>query len=475
MNAFGLLFGGAVLLSSLLSIGLSYLVAQRCRKLGIRENSVIAAELWLLLAFVFFFAVRMWHEMFLAFDVDLAQVSPLTRAIVLPAPRIAWGCACLAMAGFSVWKDRRFKQRWLNPLLMFFAMASAGLVVLGLFSNVRADAAAGLDLRPAAGLRAAAEKRGFLIGGALRLYPQTLADPLYLPAFEREFNVVVPEHVMKFVTTHPKPDVYDFGPGDSVVKLARENRMAVRGHTLVWHDQVPGWVLRRKGSSEALRQILHDYILKVAGHFRGQLLCWDVVNEAVDDDGDINAEGPWPRLDAGRKPGDYIRDAFRWAREADPEALLFYNDYGAEELNKKSDGIYRLLKTLKEEGVPIQGVGFQTHISYDQDLSEESVRANFKRFGDLGLDVHVTEMDVSIPKDKSRDPDALQKQAGQYRKILGACLQTPRCRAFLTWGLTDKYTWIDDSSDKTAPLLLDRQYRPKPAYDAVRALLETPR
>jgi endo-1,4-beta-xylanase len=182
----------------------------------------------------------------------------------------------------------------------------------------------------------------------------------------------------------------------------------------------------------------------------------------------VNAEGPWPKIDLqpGRAPGDYVRDAFRWAREADPTAQLFYNDYGAEPLNNKSDGIYRFLKQLKSEGVPIDGIGFQTHISYDQDLPEASLRANFKRFSDLGLVIHITEMDVALPDDKKNDADALQMQARQYEKFLRVCLETRGCQAFLTWGLTDKYSWIDARG-----LLLDKNYAPKPAYDAVARLL----
>ena len=113
------------------------------------------------------------------------------------------------------------------------------------------------------------------------------------------------------------------------------------------------------------------------------------------------------------------------------------------------------------------------HIAADQKISERSLRANFRRFGKLGLVVHITEMDVALPKGAGRDPGALKMQAQQYEKVLRACLQTPQCKAFLTWGLTDKYSWIDDTSDKTAALLLDGDYKPKPAYDAVKKLLES--
>ena len=325
------------------------------------------------------------------------------------------------------------------------------------------------------GLRVFAERRGLLIGGAMRLYPDTLSDPRYLPTFSHEFNFVVPEHVMKFENTHPLPGVYDFLRGDFVVRFAREHDMKVRGHTLAWHEANPDWVTRRKFSPEAMRLLLQEHIATVAGHFRGQVLSWDVVNEAFDDKGRIQNRGPWPWIDHARgrvlRDGDYLRDAFQWAHDADPQALLFYNDYGAEELNPKSDGIYQFIRKKREEGVPIQGIGFQMHIDTGSGVSEESLRANFKRFGELGLIIHVTEMDVGLPNGKGSDPVFLKRQAEEYAKVMRVCLETPQCQAFLTWGLTDKYNWIDEGGQLTSPLLLDAFYNPKPAYEAVRELL----
>jgi endo-1,4-beta-xylanase len=321
-------------------------------------------------------------------------------------------------------------------------------------------------------LRTLAEKKGLFIGGAIRLSEETLNDPQYFETFKNEFNVIVPEHVMKFDVTHSSEKTYDFSGGDFIVDFANHNSMKVRGHTLVWHDAVPEWVNKYKFSRRKLKAILHDHILNEVTHFKSKLLCWDVVNEAIGEDGQISRQGIWPRIDKGEHLGDYVRSAFNWAHQADPNVLLFYNDYGTEELNKKSDGVYNFLKKLKEEGVPVHGVGFQVHISYDEPLNEKSIRENFKRFSDLGLIIHITEMDVRIPKIVSRTLPILEKQGEQYRKIFGACLVTPLCQAFLTWGITDKYTWITEVSDMTAPLLLDELYAPKPAYKMVRSLLD---
>ncbi len=321
-------------------------------------------------------------------------------------------------------------------------------------------------------LRSRAEKKGLFIGGAMRLYKETLDDPKYFETFKNEFNVIVPEHVMKFDATHSSEKTYDFSGGDLIVDFANHNSMKVRGHTLVWHEAVPPWVNQYKYSRRKLKAILHDHILSVVTHFKSKLLCWDVVNEAIGEDGKISREGIWPRIDKGKHLGDYIKNAYRWAHQADPDVLLFYNDYGTEEINKKSDGVYNFIKDLKKEGVPIHGVGFQVHISYNEPLNEESIRENFKRFSDLGLLLHITEMDVGIPKDVPLTPPVLEQQAEQYRKVFGACLATPLCQAFLTWGITDKYTWINQVTDMTAPLLLDEFYLPKPAYRVVKSLLD---
>jgi endo-1,4-beta-xylanase len=166
----------------------------------------------------------------------------------------------------------------------------------------------------------------------------------------------------------------------------------------------------------------------------------------------------------------YVEQAFRWAREADPHALLFYNDNGGEELNAKSDAIYAMVKDFKRRGVPIDGVGLQLHIS-QLDFDTTAVAANIARLAALGLQVHVTELDVSLPVDASgqaSDRDLL-RQADVYRSVVRACLQNPGCTAIQSWGFTDKYSWIGSHSHGTrgAALLFDRGYKPKAAYDAM--------
>ena len=197
-----------------------------------------------------------------------------------------------------------------------------------------------------------------------------------------------------------------------------------------------------------------------------------MVNEALDEKGNFK-DSPWynqPGIGSPQKGSRYVEQAFRWAHEADPHALLFYNDGEGEGLNRKSDAIYAMARDFKERGVPIDGVGLQMHIS-QLDFDAAPVAANIRRLTALGLQVHITELDVSLPVEatgQATDAD-LRRQAEIYRDIAQTCLQNPRCTAIQTWGFTDKYSWIGSHSHGTrgAALLFDRDYRPKPAYDTL--------
>jgi endo-1,4-beta-xylanase len=207
-------------------------------------------------------------------------------------------------------------------------------------------------------------------------------------------------------------------------------------------------------------------------HYAGQVFAWDVVNEALDENGRAK-DSPWfnrPGIGLSAEGTAYIGQAFRWAHEADPKALLFYNETEGEGLNRKSDAIFTMVKDYKQRGVPIDGVGLQMHISR-LDFDTAALATNIKRLTALGLQVHITELDVSLPIDsvgQARNDDLLL-QANVYRGIVRACLQNPGCTAIQTWGFTDKYSWIGSHSHGTrgAALPFDRAYRPKPAYDAM--------
>ena len=323
---------------------------------------------------------------------------------------------------------------------------------------------------PSMTLRQAADRAGVLVSAAVR--PYALSEAAYSETLAREFNMVEPENELKWWVLRKTED-FDFRQGDEVVRFAQAHGMKIRGHCLVWDHTNPEWLTQGHFTPEQMSRLLQQHITTVMQHYAGQVFAWDVVNEGLDENGRVR-DSPWYNLPgiglAGRGPA-YIEQAFRWAHEADPRALLFYNDGGAEGLNRKSDTVYAMVRDFRQRGVPIDGVGLQMHIGQiapDMD----AIAANIARLTALGLQVHITELDVSLPVDSSGQPgkEDLQRQAEIYRAVVGACLRNPGCTAIQTWGFTDKYSWIGSHSHgaQGAALLFDRAYKPKPAYDAVR-------
>ncbi len=324
---------------------------------------------------------------------------------------------------------------------------------------------------PRPSLRSLAEAQDLLVG--VSVAPGWLDDAAYAGLLTHEFNAITPENSMKFEVVHPEPERYDFGEGDAIVAFARLNGLKVRGHTLVWGNQLPQWILEGDYTREQWIEILREHITTVVGHYRGSdndhtVAAWDVVNEAVGKQGEL-FDNFWLQ-----KIGpEYIPLAFQFAHEADPEALLFYNDNAGEGLNPKSQGIYNLVQGLVKSGVPIDGVGLQMHTFIDGAPSTAELAANMKRLGDLGLQVQITEMDVRTQYSQASIPEKLQAQADVYRQVMAACVQSPNCSGFFTWGLTDRYSWIPGFTGKEDfPLLFDENYQPKPALEAILDLLD---
>ena len=306
-------------------------------------------------------------------------------------------------------------------------------------------------------LRDAARSAGKLVGAAVQ--SGFLGDGRYNGVFSRHFNYVTAEYEMKWDPIERTRGVNDFGGADAIVSHALGNGMRVKGHALIWHGAVPSWV--NGLSSTDLRVAFESHIRAVAEHFRGRVYAWDVVNEAVADDGSGLRDTVFRQ-----KLGDqYIADAFRIARQADPQALLLYNDYGGEGLNQKSNRIYELVQNLRAQGVPIDGVGLQMHITAWNPPSDANVASNMRRLAALGLSVNISEMDVRI-----RDLPAqtrLETQRSVYRSIVAVCVAEPRCDGITFWGFTDAHSWIDSQFGADDPLLFDDQYGAKPAYYGV--------
>jgi endo-1,4-beta-xylanase len=319
-------------------------------------------------------------------------------------------------------------------------------------------------------LREAADKAGILLGAAAR--PYALSEPAYATTLSREFNMLEPEDAMKWAVLRPDAASFDFRQGDQLVSFAREHGMRVRGHCLVWDHNNPDWLAKGNFTAAQLSAMLHEHITRVMQHFAGRVFAWDVVNEALDEKGNVR-DSIWynqPGIGLAGREAAYIEQVFRWAHAADPNALLFYNEAEGEAMNRKSDAIYAMLKRFKRSGVPIDGVGLQMHVPLlEADVAE--LAANIARIGALGLQVHITEFDVSLPLDSAGAVRAedLARQAEIYRGVVRACLRTAGCTAIQTWGFTDKYSWIGWHSHggRGQALPFDRTYEPKPAYRAV--------
>lgn len=210
-------------------------------------------------------------------------------------------------------------------------------------------------------------------------------------------------------------------------------------------DQSP-WLVEGRFTSEQLSSLLDEHIQTVVSHYRGQVFAWDVVNEAFDEHGALK-DSIWynrPGIGLAAKGTAYVEHAFQLAHATDPAALLFYNDAEAESVNPKSEAIFNMIKDFRHRGIPIDGVGLQMHL-FDLNPDLASIEANIARFTALGVQVHITEMDVAIPTDPNGDalhPADLQKQADIYAAVARACLSHPGCTAIQTWGFTDKYSWI---------------------------------
>jgi endo-1,4-beta-xylanase len=326
-------------------------------------------------------------------------------------------------------------------------------------------------------LRNTAQHAGVLVGAAVR--SEQLSEAAYASTLAREFNLLEPEDAMKWEVVHPRPEVFDFSQADRIVAFASAHEMKVRGHTLVWHQQNPKWLTEGRYTPTQLAHILERHIKTVVGHYRGKVFAWDVANEVFDEKVPVKLRSTiWydqPGIGDAQRGFAYLARCFRWAHEADPQALLFYNEAEAEEMNSKSDAVYALVQELKRQGVPIDGVGFQMHVS-NLRADAASVSRNIARFVALGVQVHITEMDVAVPVDASGQPSAqdLRRQADIYGAIAAACLSHAGCTAIQTWGFTDKYSWIGSHSRHTqgAALLFDANYQPKPAYEALRSALE---
>ncbi|MEN3541365.1 endo-1,4-beta-xylanase, partial [Microbispora sp. ZYX-F-249] len=322
-------------------------------------------------------------------------------------------------------------------------LVAGALGVLGAVTALAATTPAGA----AAGtLGEAAAQSGRYFGTAIAA--GHLNDSTYVATWDREFNSVTAENEMKWGPIEPSRGSFNWGPADQIVNHALSKGMKVRGHTLVWHAQLPGYVNSNMSASD-LRSAMTSHITQVMNHYKGKVYAWDVVNEAFADGG---AVGSLRSSVFTQKLGNgFIEEAFRAARAADPNVKLCYNDYNIDDANaNKTRGVYNMVKDFKARGVPIDCVGLQSHFGNPP----ANYQQNIAQFAALGVDVQITELDVG---------GSGSTQADAYRRVTQACLAVPRCTGITVWGITDKYSWRSGDT----PLLFDGNYNKKQAYTSV--------
>lgn len=333
-----------------------------------------------------------------------------------------------------------------------------------------------------------AYKNDFLIGVAINQRQFTGQDTNGAALVKAQFNSISPENVLKWEAVHPRPgaDGYNFDPADRYVEFGEKNGMAIIGHTLVWHSQTPRWVFQGDGTNaldrDTLLQRMRDHIHTVVGRYKGRIKGWDVVNEALYDNGTLR-QSQWLKI-IGE---DYIAKAFEYAHEADPDAELHYNDYSLE-TEAKRNGAIALIKKLQGQGIHVTGIGSQDHVKMDWPTTEQ-VDATLTALGKLGVKVMITELDVDVlsarGQNRSADvaevqrqttpniytnglPDSVQQALAQrYADLFGVFLKHRDVVSRVTfWGVTDGDSWLNRGR-QNHPLLFDRKWQPKPAFDAL--------
>jgi endo-1,4-beta-xylanase len=334
----------------------------------------------------------------------------------------------------------------------------------------------------------------FLVGAALKQSQFSGGGGCEVSLVNEQFNSISPENVLKWAAIHPEPNRYNFEPGDRYVEFGEQNHMFIVGHTLVWHNQTPRWVFEdARGNpvdSDTLLRRMRDHIFTVVGRYRGRIGGWDVVNEALNNDGSLR-QSPWEKI-IGE---DYLLKAYEFAHEADPNAQLYYNDYGLENPPKRA-GAIKLIKQLQSNGVPIAAVGLQSHDQLDRPTPpqlEETIRA----FSKLGVKVNITELDVDVLPSAARAeaaaagtnsalrtklnpypnglPDSVQQAlASRYASLFRVFVKEHEHIDRVTfWGVTDGDSWLNNRpvpGRRNYPLLFDRHCQPKPAFTTVIAV-----
>lgn len=312
-------------------------------------------------------------------------------------------------------------------------------------------------------LRAKAAEHGIYIGAAVSMGDFGFDN--YLNTLFNEYSMMTTENLMKWDRISAvKRGSYNFVAPDMILQHAKDHDMVMRGHAIVWHDSRPDW-LKVAWTKEELTEVLEEYIEDVMGHFKGEIHSWDVLNEIISDENGAFRESRWYEI----MGTDYIRVALIKAREVDPNAKLIINDYSIEEINPKSDALYELAKELIDEGVPLDGIGFQSHL-VSGGIDFDSMQANIDRFQELGLEVQFTEIDIRVLAPFTEERMAVQKE--DYKQLMKMALDND-IDTFVLWGVSDTQSWVPMwFQDYGSPLIFDNVYEKKGGYYGMMEALE---
>ena len=374
--------------------------------------------------------------------------------------------------------------KWLSPLIILATMAVSCAPATEQGSKETSEESTTTPLKEVL-------EDDFRIGAALN-YDQVYGrEDKATRLVKKHFNTISPENMLKWGPVHPEPEVFNFEPADKYVAFGVENDMFIVGHTLVWHSQVPDWVFQdEQGNSitkEALLKRMQDHISTVAGRYKGKIGGWDVVNEALEDDGSLR-QTKWLEI-IGE---EFLQKAFEYARETDPEAELYYNDYSLWKPAKR-EGAVRLVRKLQEKGIKVDGIGMQGHYGIDYPTLDD-IEASIEAFADLGVKVMITELDIDVlPNPSKRQgadiamrfdpqegynpyanglPDSVEQKLNQrYADIFNLFHKhRDKISRVTFWGVADQHSWLNDwpmEGRRSYPLVFDRNYQPKPAFKAI--------
>lgn len=345
---------------------------------------------------------------------------------------------------------------------LIFSISIASLVGCAKMEHTTLPASATPVVTPTGSLK----QMPFPFGAAVNV-ALLRSNPNYKALVIKEFSSITAENAMKFTALHPAQNTYTYADADEIVALAQADGKRVHGHTLNWYKSLPAWVTNFAGTTADWENLLKTHIQTVVGHFKGKVASWDVVNEAFNDDGTYRNSIWVEKLGT-----DYIARAFQYANQADPEALLFYNDYGHEYSATKRTAIINLVTSLKSRGIPIHGIGMQMHTRYNQ--TDANLNAAITAAAATGLKVHISELDIALNPDNiqtlSYNANLADLQAAKYKYIVQTYNAIPKAQQFgiTTWNVTDADSWIpSEYSRPDWPLLFNNNYERKAAYQGI--------